>query len=93
MNLLPCDLNVRISNSDGSYNNHFDISANLNSIVYDLETGSYDIEVRANAECNITTKMMKLPFVAQDKTVRKKRKISHIFSVNFELIELVLSIL
>jgi len=69
MNLLPCDLNVRISNSDGSYNNHFDISANLNSIVYDLETGSYDIEVRANAECNITTKMMKLPFVAQDKTV------------------------
>ena len=69
MNLLPCDLNVRISNQNGSYNNHFDITEGLNSIVYDLQQGAYDIEVRANDGCPIETKMMKLPFVAQDKTV------------------------
>jgi len=69
MNLLPCDLSVRISNQSGNYNNHFDISAGLNSIVYDLEQGAYNIEVRANGDCPIKSKVMTLPFVAQDKTV------------------------
>jgi len=69
MNLLPCDLNVRISNQNGSYNNHFDITAGLNSIVYDLKTGGYDIEVRANEKCALKSKSMSLPFVAEDKTV------------------------
>lgn len=69
MNLLPCDLAVRISNQDGSYNNHFDITAGLNSIVYDLQQGSYDIEVRASEQCPISSKTMKLPFVAQEKIV------------------------
>jgi len=41
----------------------------MNSIVYDLQQGTYDLEVRTTPECPVTTKMMKLPFVAQDKTV------------------------
>ena len=69
MNLLPYDPSVRISNQSGNYNNHFEISAGLNSIVYDLEQGAYDIEVRANEDCQIKSKVMTLPFVAQDKTV------------------------
>ena len=71
MNLLPCDLSVRISNQTGGYNNHFDITAGLNSIVYDLKTGGYDIEVRANEKCALKSKSMTLPFVAEDKTVKK----------------------
>ena len=31
--------------------------------------GTYDIEVRANEDCPIKSKVMTLPFVAQDKTV------------------------
>ena len=31
--------------------------------------GTYDIEVRANENCPIKSKVMTLPFVAQDKTV------------------------
>jgi hypothetical protein len=57
------------SNQSGNYNNHFDITAGLNSIVYDLEQGAYDIEVRANDDCPIKSKSMTLPFLAQDKTV------------------------
>lgn len=41
----------------------------MNSIVYDLEQGAYNIEVRANEDCPIKSKAMTLPFVAQDKTV------------------------
>ena len=69
MNLLPCDLSLRISNADGSYDTHFDISQKMNSIVYDLESGSYDLEVRAGPECSVTNKMMKLPFEAQSQVV------------------------
>ena len=69
MNLLPCDLSVRMSNQNGSYNNHFDITAGLNSIIYDLKQGAYDIEVRADEKCPITGKTMTLPFVAKEKQV------------------------
>ena len=69
MNLLPCDLSVRISNASATYDNHFDITQNMNSIVYDLEQGSYDLEVRASENCPLTIKIMKLPFVAQSEVV------------------------
>ena len=72
MNLLPCDLSVRISNANASYDKHFDITQNMNSIVYDLEQGTYDLEVRTTPECaeaTMNSQIMKLPFVAQDKTV------------------------
>ena len=78
MNLLPCDLGIRISSEDGIYNNHFNISSGLNSIVYDLKETDYKFEVRANEECPIHTKMMKLPFAAQGQTVA--------YSFTFQLI-------
>ena len=71
MNLIPCDLNINISNLDGTYSNQFDINAKMNSIVYDLKAGHYDVEVKASEKCpeNITGKMGKLKFLAQEKTV------------------------
>ena len=69
MNLLPCDLSLRISNANASFDHHFDISQKMNSIVYDLENGSYDLEVRTGPECKVTKKMMKLSFEAKSEIV------------------------
>ena len=69
MNLLPCDLSLRISNANASFDHHFDISQKMNSIVYDLENGSYDLEVRTGQECKVTKKMMKLSFEAKSEIV------------------------
>ena len=41
----------------------------MNSIVYDLENGSYDLEVRTGPECKVTKKMMKLSFEAKSEIV------------------------
>ena len=69
MNLVPCDLSVIISNNQ-SYDNHFDISTGLNSIVYDLKEGTYDIQVKADDKCtSVAEKMTKLPFIAQGQVV------------------------
>ena len=65
MNLLPCDLSLRISNSNSSFDHHFDISQKMNSIVYDLENGLYDLEVKTGPECKVTKKSMKLSFEAK----------------------------
>ena len=76
MNLLPCDLDISISNLDGSYNKNFEISANLNSIVYDLTVPPeskqhYNIEVKTSDKCpeNLSNKISQLKFLAEDETV------------------------
>ena len=76
MNLLPCDLDISISNLDGSYNKNFDIPANLNSIVYDLTVPPqskqhYNIEVKTSEKCpeNLSNKISQLKFLAEDETV------------------------
>jgi len=69
MNLLPCDLSLRISNSNSSFDHHFDISQKMNSIVYDLENGLYDLEVKTGPECKVTKKSMKLSFEAKSEIV------------------------
>ncbi len=71
MNLLPCDLDMRISSPDGLYNNHFDVASNLNSVVYDLEKGTYELEVRVGAACPTLNKMKKITFDAKDEIVRQ----------------------
>ena len=72
MNILPCDLTVKISNADATYINTFDVGANLNSISYDLNNGLYNAEVTAGSGCNVTSKVMNLPFEAKSATVSQK---------------------
>ena len=69
MNLLPCDISVRISNETGSTNNYFNIEARLNNIIYDLKPGVHHIKIQANEACSIKNKTATLTFVAQDKVV------------------------
>jgi hypothetical protein len=69
MNLLPCDISVRISNETGSTNNFFNIEARLNNIIYDLKPGVHHIKIHANEACSIKNKTATLTFVAQDKVV------------------------
>ena len=38
-------------------------------LIVPSKQGAYDIEVRANEDCPIKSKVMTLPFVAQEKTV------------------------
>ena len=51
MNLLPCDVNVKIFNNSG-YDNSFKIAAKMNEIVKDLEVGKYTFEVNTNEDCS-----------------------------------------
>ena len=37
----------------------------MNSIVYDLENGFYDLEVKTGPECKVNKKTMKLSFEAK----------------------------
>ena len=69
MNLLPCDISVRISNETGSTNNFFNIEARLNNIIYDLKPGVHHIKIQANEACSIKNKTVTLTFVAQDRVV------------------------
>ena len=51
MNLLPCDVNVKIFNNSG-YDNNFKIAAKMNEIITDLEVGKYTFEVNTNEDCS-----------------------------------------
>ena len=51
MNVLPCDVNVKIFNN-GGYDNSFKIAAKMNEIVKDLEVGKYTFEVNTNEDCS-----------------------------------------
>ena len=51
MNVLPCDVNVKIFNDSG-YDNSFKIAAKMNEIVKDLEVGKYTFEVNTNEDCS-----------------------------------------
>ena len=50
MNVLPCEVNVKIFNNSG-YDNSFKIAAKMNEIVKDLEVGKYTFEVNTNEDC------------------------------------------
>ena len=69
MNLLPCDISVRISNETGSTNNFFNIESRLNNIIYDLKPGVHHIKIQANKACSVKNKTVALTFVAQDRVV------------------------
>ena len=51
MNVLPCEVNVKIFNNSG-YDNSFKIAAKMNEIVKDLEVGKYTFEVNTNEDCS-----------------------------------------
>lgn len=70
MNFVDCPMDVRVSNGGGTYNNHFEVLAQQNSILYDLQEGLYDLEVRFKESCDqVENKMKKMTFQADDSTV------------------------
>ncbi len=66
MNLLQCHCQMRISNTYGSYDNHFDVNINSNHMILDLLPGKYDLEVRVDSSCDIFTKMKTISFDTVD---------------------------
>lgn len=51
MNALDCPINIRLSSIDGLYSHHDDIDNKMNRIIYDLNPGKYDIDVRVDHAC------------------------------------------
>ena len=50
MNLLSCDVSVKIFNNE-SYENSFELLAKMNNIVKELNVGAYTIKVKTNENC------------------------------------------
>ena len=56
MNLLSCDVSVKIFDNE-SYENNFELLAKMNIIVNDLSAGEiYTIKVKTNENCSMQTK-------------------------------------
>ena len=52
MNLLSCDVSVKIFNNE-SYENSFELLAKMNNIVNDLNVGTYTIKVKTSENCSM----------------------------------------
>lgn len=51
MNSLDCPISVRVSSVDGVFNEHLEVEARLNGLLYELEPAIYDLDVRVQEGC------------------------------------------
>ena len=70
MNTIACPLVIKMSQNSELLDSH-DIEASLNSIIYDLNTENYEVEVKQSSQLNGCRNLQKtrFQFNGQDKEV------------------------